>query len=157
MASYLSIDPRNGPREPEKCKEIDDRDKGTPDDWVPRHPDLQRLTGRHPFNVEPLLKDLYRHGHHTPASLHFVRNHGPVPIKAPTEAIARKCTTVAHQLHGLVEKELTLSIADLEALPRVVLPCLLVCAGNRRKEQNTVRARARRRRGARARGRARRA
>lgn len=26
--------------------QIDKRDKGTPDDWVPRHPELIRLTGR---------------------------------------------------------------------------------------------------------------
>ena len=25
--------------------EIDERDKGTPDDWIPRHPELVRLTG----------------------------------------------------------------------------------------------------------------
>lgn len=25
--------------------EVDERDKGTPDEWVPRHPDLVRLTG----------------------------------------------------------------------------------------------------------------
>ena len=26
--------------------QVDKRDKGTPDDWVPRHPELIRLTGR---------------------------------------------------------------------------------------------------------------
>jgi hypothetical protein len=25
--------------------EVDERDKGTPDDWIPRHPELVRLTG----------------------------------------------------------------------------------------------------------------
>ena len=38
--------------------QIDDRDKGTSDDWIPRHPDLVRLTGRHPFNCEPPLSAL---------------------------------------------------------------------------------------------------
>jgi hypothetical protein len=34
---------------------VDDRDKNSPDDWVPRHPELVRLTGLHPFNCEPPL------------------------------------------------------------------------------------------------------
>jgi hypothetical protein len=38
--------------------QIDDRDVGTSDDWIPRHPDLVRLTGRHPFNCEPPLSSL---------------------------------------------------------------------------------------------------
>lgn len=40
--------------------EIDERDVGTADDWIPRHPDLVRLTGRHPFNCEPPLPDLMK-------------------------------------------------------------------------------------------------
>jgi hypothetical protein len=28
-----------------------DLDKGTADEWIPRDPELIRLTGRHPFNV----------------------------------------------------------------------------------------------------------
>lgn len=34
---------------------VDDRDKGTADEWICRHPELVRLTGRHPFNCEPPL------------------------------------------------------------------------------------------------------
>lgn len=37
---------------------VDERDKGTSDDWIPRHPELVRLTGRHPFNCEPPLATL---------------------------------------------------------------------------------------------------
>lgn len=37
-------------------------DKGTPDGHVPRDPRLIRLTGVHPFNVEPPLTDLFREG-----------------------------------------------------------------------------------------------
>jgi len=37
-------------------------DKGTPDEHVPRDPRLIRLTGVHPFNVEPPLTDLYKEG-----------------------------------------------------------------------------------------------
>ncbi len=31
---------------------VDQRDVGTADDWIRRHPELVRLTGRHPFNSE---------------------------------------------------------------------------------------------------------
>ena len=37
-------------------------DKNTPDNHVPRDPRLLRLTGVHPFNVEPPLTDLYKEG-----------------------------------------------------------------------------------------------
>jgi len=53
-------------------------DVNTKDDWVPRDPKMIRLTGRHPFNSEPPPADLMN-SHITPAKLHYVRNHGPVP------------------------------------------------------------------------------
>ena len=59
--------------------------RSTPDEWVPRHPSLVRLTGRHPFNCEPPLKDLMGAGFITPSSLHYVRNHGAVPKIAWSE------------------------------------------------------------------------
>lgn len=37
-------------------------DKKTPDHHVPRDPRLIRLTGVHPFNVEPPLSDLFNQG-----------------------------------------------------------------------------------------------
>lgn len=37
-------------------------DKETPDNHVPRDPRLIRLTGVHPFNVEPPLTALYKEG-----------------------------------------------------------------------------------------------
>jgi nitrate reductase (NAD(P)H) len=42
--------------------DILDLDKGTPDNHVPRDPRLIRLTGVHPFNVEPPLTALYNEG-----------------------------------------------------------------------------------------------
>lgn len=42
--------------------EILDVDKITPDSHVPRDPRLIRLTGVHPFNVEPPLTTLYNEG-----------------------------------------------------------------------------------------------
>ncbi|CAG8716143.1 19776_t:CDS:1, partial [Racocetra fulgida] len=58
---------------------IDPRDVGTPDDWIPRHPEMVRLTGKHPFNAESPLSLLMDQGFITPVPLHYVRNHGPVP------------------------------------------------------------------------------
>ena len=55
---------------------VDERDQKTPDDWVKRHPELVRLTGRHPFNCEPPLPKLKEGGFITPQTLHYVRNHG---------------------------------------------------------------------------------
>jgi nitrate reductase (NAD(P)H) len=118
------------PNKPVHVEKIDDRDQGTPDDWVPRHECLVRLTGRHPFNCEPPLPTLMEHGFITPASLHYVRNHGAVP----------KCEWETHELRveGLVDRPTTFTMKDLLELPSRELPVTLVCAGNRRKEENLV-------------------
>lgn len=49
---------------PPPLKELDvlDIDKKTPDYHVPRDARLIRLTGVHPFNVEPPLSDLFNYG-----------------------------------------------------------------------------------------------
>lgn len=44
-------------------------DKDTPDGHVPRDPRLIRLTGVHPFNVEPPLTDLFNDGKATVLSI----------------------------------------------------------------------------------------
>ena len=127
-------------RAPEEWPVPDPKDATTPDAWVKRHPDLVRLTGRHPFNVEPTLPALAAHGHRTPASLHYVRNHGAVPVvyedaaKADEIYASWRCEVLAGG--GVAAK--SLSLRDLEQFPKVVVPCLLVCAGNRRKEQNMI-------------------
>lgn len=111
--------------------EIDARDKGTPDDWVPRHPSLVRLTGRHPFNCEPPISMLLDQGFITPVSLHYVRTHGKTP----------RLTWEDHRItvKGLVEKPITFSMDELSTkLPVVRMPVTLVCAGNRRKEENMI-------------------
>ena len=44
------------------------------------------------------------------------------------------------RVHGLVSRETTFSLSDLkQQFKTVTLPVTLVCAGNRRKEQNVVR------------------
>ncbi|KAF8934146.1 hypothetical protein BGZ52_005666 [Haplosporangium bisporale] len=106
----------------------DPRDANTPDRWIKRHPELIRLTGKHPFNCEPPVPLLLSKGFITPASIHFVRNHGPVP----------QLSWDTHRMFigGLVNTEVTLTMDMLTQLPSITIPATLVCAGNRRKEQN---------------------
>ncbi|KAI9569846.1 hypothetical protein HD554DRAFT_2327805 [Boletus coccyginus] len=135
---------RNGPSLPEALPqlpenatplEVAEADRETPDNWVKRNADLVRLTGKHPFNCEAKLSSLFNAGFLTPSHLHFVRNHGAVP--RVTEDMAKEWTV---QIHGLIQRELTLTVEQLSQLfPIVTLPVTLVCAGNRRKEQNMVR------------------
>ena len=98
--------------------------QGTPDDWVERHPEMIRLTGRHPFNSEPPLDKLYDAGFHTPTQLHIVRNHGAVPkLEWETHEVS---------ISGLVAKPTTLSMNELAAgkkFPVSTFPVLLPCAG----------------------------
>jgi len=110
----------------------DYRDVGTPDEWVPRDGRLVRLTGRHPFNVEPPLSVLNKTRFITPSCLHYVRNHGACPnIKWEEHTL---------DIGGpLVKTPMTLSMDQLVAMPPRELPVTLVCAGNRRKEQNMIR------------------
>ena len=107
----------------------DGRDLNTPDHWVARHPSLVRLTGTHPFNCEPPLRALMEAGSVTPAELHFVRNHGA----------AQNIAWDAHEVRVEVSdsgKGRTYGMDALLRKPAMTMPCLLVCAGNRRKEQN---------------------
>ncbi|CAL4967210.1 unnamed protein product [Urochloa decumbens] len=110
----------------------DPRDEATSDAWVRRHPALVRLTGKHPFNSEPPVPRLMAHGFITPAPLHYVRNHGAVP-KADW-------STWTVEVTGLVRRPCKLTMEQLVTeFEAVELPVTLVCAGNRRKEQNMVR------------------
>ena len=109
----------------------DYRDAQSPDAWLPRDGRLVRLTGRHPFNVEPPTAVLDQYKFITPCSLHYVRNHGACPqLEWDTHTVS---------IGGNVSTPKTYSMDDLVALPSRELPVTLVCAGNRRKEQNMVR------------------
>ncbi|KAI9789516.1 MAG: hypothetical protein M1833_002303 [Piccolia ochrophora] len=115
--------------------EILDVDKNTPDNHVPRDPRLIRLTGVHPFNVEPPLSDLFNQGFLTPPELWYVRNHGAVP-----EVLDEDTLKWEFSIEGLVENPMTLTLQQLMSdYEQVTYPVTLVCAGNRRKEQNQVR------------------
>jgi nitrate reductase (NAD(P)H) len=112
-----------------------DVDKNTPDAHVPRDPRLIRLTGVHPFNVEAPLSELFNEGFLTSPELFYVRNHGAVP-EVRDEDIPDWEFTV----EGLVEKPMTLTLRQLMSeYEQITCPITLVCAGNRRKEQNQVR------------------
>jgi nitrate reductase (NAD(P)H) len=105
-------------------------DEGTPDEWIYRHKEMVRLTGRHPFNAEPRLQELQKAGWITPPSLHVVRNHGSVP----------KLSWAEHKLKITgVPKPCELSMDQLasgEWGEVATFPVTFICAGNRRKEQN---------------------
>ncbi|KAF8370001.1 hypothetical protein HHK36_031969 [Tetracentron sinense] len=110
---------------------LDPRDEETADSWIKRNPSLIRLTGKHPFNSEPPLTRLMHQGFITPVQLHYVRNHGPVP-KANWED-----WTV--QVSGLVKRPRRFTMDQLiTEFPTREFPVTLVCAGNRRKEQNMM-------------------
>lgn len=88
---------------------------------------------RHPLNVEPTPTALMKYGFITPASLHYVRNHGPVPkIKWSQHKL---------EINGLVERPTTFTMDQLlSTFEHVDVLCTLTCAGNRRKarSQNTL-------------------
>ncbi|KAK6196839.1 hypothetical protein LQW54_011154 [Pestalotiopsis sp. IQ-011] len=111
------------------------QDLKTPDSHVERDPRLIRLTGVHPFNVEAPLSDLFNDGFLTSNDLHYVRNHGAVPNVEDSEIMDWDFT-----VEGMVDHPIKLSLAELiREYEQVTYPVTLVCAGNRRKEQNVVR------------------
>ncbi|KAK5700917.1 hypothetical protein LTR97_005435 [Elasticomyces elasticus] len=115
--------------------EVLEPDKKTPDSWLPRDPRLIRLTGVHPFNVEAPLTDLYNEGFLTSPELFYVRNHGPVP-----QVHDEDIPDWEFSIEGMVEHPIKLTLRDLlEQYEQKTYPVTLVCAGNRRKEQNVVR------------------
>jgi nitrate reductase (NAD(P)H) len=102
-----------------------------PDYWIERSDKLVPLTGPHPFNAEPSMKELYRSGLITKNELFFVRNHGDVPrMSWETHSI---------EFTGLVEKECTLKMDDLiKMFESITITVTLACDGNRRKELNSI-------------------
>ncbi|KAL5316528.1 hypothetical protein ACEPPN_015577 [Leptodophora sp. 'Broadleaf-Isolate-01'] len=115
--------------------EILKEDLKTPDNHVPRDPRLIRLTGIHPFNVEAPLSALYDEGFLTSPELFYVRNHGAVP-----QIDDASIPDWEFSIEGLVRHPITMTLKQLMAeYEQITVPITLVCAGNRRKEQNQVR------------------
>ena len=112
---------------------IDEQDQFTPDNWLPRCPDLIRLTGKHPMNAEPHLTHLFEGGLITPNELHFIRNHGSVP----------RLLWEFHQLDITYNNHtLSLTMDQLQtryASSAINIPIAIACTGNRRKELNLLR------------------
>lgn len=69
------------------------------------------------------LQDLY--GIITPSDLHFERHHAGVPAIDPH--------TYELMIHGMVNKPVVFSLADLKRFPAVSRICFLECSGNFRK------------------------
>ncbi|GAB4844858.1 Nitrate reductase [NADH] 1 [Ancistrocladus abbreviatus] len=110
---------------------LNESDKATADHWIERNPSMVRLTGKHPFNSEPPLTRLMHHGFITPVPLHYVRNHGPVP--------QAKWQDWTVEVTGLVKRPRLFTMDQLvNEFTSREFPVTLVCAGNRRKEQNMV-------------------
>ncbi|XP_017247630.1 nitrate reductase [NADH] [Daucus carota subsp. sativus] len=110
---------------------LDLRDEGTADNWIERNASMVRLTGKHPFNCEAPLARLMHHGFITPVPLHYVRNHGAVPKATWADWTVEVC--------GLVKRPGCFTMEQLvNDFPSKEFPASLVCAGNRRKEQNMV-------------------
>ncbi|KAK3940674.1 hypothetical protein QBC46DRAFT_341343 [Diplogelasinospora grovesii] len=123
------------PPTPKRDNKVLPEDLKTPDNHVERDPRLIRLTGIHPFNVEAPLSDLYDEGFLTTKDLFYVRNHGPVPRVEDFEVLDWQFS-----IEGMVENPVKLTLRDLlREYEQFTYPITLVCAGNRRKEQNMVR------------------
>jgi sulfane dehydrogenase subunit SoxC len=75
------------------------------------------------------LQDLY--GTITPSALHFERHHGGVPTINPAQ----------HEflIHGMVNRAIVFTMADLKKFPSVTRTCFIECSGNFRsgKEEMT--------------------
>ncbi|PMD23142.1 putative nitrate reductase [Hyaloscypha hepaticicola] len=128
-ARYPLPPPTNPP------KDILKEDLKTPDNHVPRDPRLIRLTGIHPFNVEAPLSALYDEGFLTSPELFYVRNHGAVP-----QVDDANIPDWEFSIEGMVKHPIIMTLKQLIAdYEQITVPITLVCAGNRRKEQNQVR------------------
>lgn len=83
------------------------------------HVELARIPASVTASFTPLGE---LHGTLTPADLHFERHHAGVPTIDP----------VQHELllHGLVERPLKFTVADLMRFPAVTRTCFIECSGN---------------------------
>lgn len=95
---------------------------------MPLSPDLLVLSDD-PLNAETRPEALTR-SFLTPPDRLYVRTHGTTPAPDPA--------TFRLTVDGLVERPLTLSLADLGRFERVEVDALLCCAGNRRTEMHVL-------------------
>lgn len=83
------------------------------------HSLLQRIPAAGVISFTPLEA---LHGTLTPADLHFERHHAGIPAIDPAEHILL--------LHGMVERPLKFTLADLLRFPAVTRTCFIECSGN---------------------------
>ena len=83
---------------------------------------LETLARVPAYNIVSLTPLEQLHGTITPADLHFERHHAGIPAIDPAQ----------HRLiiHGMVEKPLKFSVADLKRFPAVTRTCFIECSGN---------------------------
>jgi sulfite oxidase len=98
------------------------------EDSLPAGKDLIVRTAM-PFNAEPELAALVAESI-TPVKHFYVRNHAAVPKLDEREFKLR--------VEGLVNKTLSLTLADLKRLPEQSAEATLTCAGNRRAEMSEI-------------------
>ena len=82
-----------------------------------------------PMNAEPVLGELVKNWM-TPTDKFYIRSHAPIP-KIDNESYRLK-------IEGLVDKPLSLSLAQLAKLKQHSVVATLTCAGNRRTEHSLV-------------------
>ncbi|WP_439106041.1 sulfite dehydrogenase [Congregibacter sp.] len=80
---------------------------------------LARIPALNIVSLTPLQK---LHGTITPSDLHFERHHAGIPEIDPQE----------HKLmlHGMVERPLVFSLAELKRFPAMTRTCFIECSGN---------------------------
>ena len=88
-------------------------------------PTPEELFFHHDVCVETRWENLYARGYLTPASLFYIRNHGPTPI------IDEKTWRLSVDGPG-VEKPLSISYDELLRMPSVTVTRFIECAGNGR-------------------------
>lgn len=86
-----------------------------------RSPEIE-INRKPAFGVVSLTPLEQLHGTITPADLHFERHHAGIPALNGEQ----------HELvlHGLVERQLSFSVADLQRFPAVTRSCFIECSGN---------------------------
>lgn len=78
----------------------------------------EREYGRH-YSLTP-LQDLY--GTITPSDLHYERHHGGIPLIDPQN--------YELLIHGMVDRPMKFTLADLKRFPAMSRICFLECSGN---------------------------
>lgn len=102
---------------------------GMPPGQVGTRSSFEKLV-KHPSDISSRspLQDF--HGIITPSDLHFERHHNGVPAIDPTK--------YELLIHGLVERPMTFSLADLKRFPSVSRIAFLECSGNFRTGKETM-------------------